>query len=47
MMLEKGTNMDREKAAEKIIAALDVDTEEEAYALVKQIYPPVSFFKVG
>ena len=47
LMLGEGTKMNREEAAEKIIAALDVDTEEEAYDLVKQIYPPVSFFKVG
>lgn len=39
----KGTQL----AAEKIIVALDVDNEAEAYALVKALSPPITFYKVG
>lgn len=39
--------MDREAAAKKIIVALDVDKEAEAYQLVSQLYPLISFYKVG
>ena len=37
MTLGEGTKMERAEAAEEIIAALDVDTEEEAYAQVKRV----------
>jgi orotidine-5'-phosphate decarboxylase len=37
----------KKEAAEKIIVALDVAREEEAYALVKELSPVISFFKVG
>ncbi len=39
--------VDKEALAEKIIVALDVEKEEEAYDLVRHLSPPVSFFKVG
>lgn len=34
-------------AADKIIVALDVDSAQEAYALVKLLSPPVTYYKVG
>lgn len=43
----KPKSIDRETAAEKIIVALDVEKEEEAYALVRRLSPPLSYFKVG
>ncbi len=39
--------MDQETAAGKIIVALDVDNEEEAYNLVRHLSPPLRYFKVG
>lgn len=35
------------KAAEKIIVALDVDSAENASQLVKQLTPPLHYYKVG
>ncbi len=43
----KHRGIDRETAAEKIIVALDVEKEEEAYALVRHLAPPLNYFKVG
>jgi orotidine-5'-phosphate decarboxylase len=45
--LDKNSPADRGALAEKIIVALDVDSEEEAYALVSQLSPLISYFKVG
>jgi orotidine-5'-phosphate decarboxylase len=50
--LERNENMlipkpDKKKAAEKIIVALDVDNVKKASALVKELSPLISFFKVG
>lgn len=36
-----------EQLAEKIIVALDVDNEEDAYMLVNRLFPPITFFKIG
>lgn len=47
MLFGKRKNVDKEAIAEKIIVALDVDTEEEAYELVRHLSPPLSYFKVG
>ncbi len=47
MLFGKRKNVDKEAIAEKIIVALDVGTEEEAYDLVRRLSPPLSFFKVG
>ena len=38
---------DKNEAARKIIVALDVENEKEAYDLVKLLSPPVSCYKVG
>jgi orotidine-5'-phosphate decarboxylase len=40
-------NLGKKEAAEKIIVALDVAKEEQAYDLVKRLSPPLSFYKVG
>ena len=37
----------KESLAEKIIVALDVDNEGDAYILVNQLFPPINYFKVG
>ena len=37
----------RQQVADKIIVALDVGSEAEAYALVKLLSPPLSYYKVG
>lgn len=37
----------KQEAAARIIVALDVDSEEKAYNLVKLLSPPVRYFKVG
>ena len=37
----------KKEAAEKIIVALDVAGEEQAYELVSRLSPPLSFYKVG
>ncbi len=47
MLFGKRKNVDKEAIAEKIIVALDVDTEEEAYELVRRLSPPLTYFKVG
>lgn len=44
--MQKNKEGDRQ-AADKIIVALDVDSEAEAYALVKLLSPPISYYKVG
>jgi orotidine-5'-phosphate decarboxylase len=36
-----------EQLAEKIIVALDVDNEEDAYMLANRLSPPITFFKIG
>ena len=46
-VLEKKGALNTEEAAARIIVALDVEREEEAYALVKLLSPPVKYFKVG
>lgn len=38
---------DINEAAQRIIVALDVDHEKEAYDLVKLLSPPISYYKVG
>lgn len=45
--MKKHEELKGQEAAEKIIVALDVDKEEEAYALVKLLSPPINYFKVG
>ena len=44
---EMGSQGAKEALAEKIIVALDVDSEEEAYSLVRQLSPLISYYKVG
>ncbi len=39
--------LDKGSLAEKIIVALDVDNEEDAYELVRHLSPPINYFKVG
>lgn len=39
--------IDEQKPAEKIIVALDVDNEEDAYMLVSQLSPAITFYKIG
>lgn len=46
-MFGKRKSVDKNTMAEKIIVALDVEKEEEAYTLVKQLSPPIKFYKVG
>ncbi|RJX27237.1 MAG: orotidine-5'-phosphate decarboxylase [Dethiobacter sp.] len=46
-MFGKRKSLDNQEAAEKIIVALDVEKEEEAYALVRHLSPLVKFYKVG
>lgn len=46
-MFGKRKQRDENSNAEKIIVALDVDSEDEAYSLVKHLSPPLNFFKVG
>ncbi len=36
-----------EQLAEKIIVALDVANEEDAYMLVNRLFPPITYFKIG
>ncbi|MDO9534359.1 MAG: orotidine-5'-phosphate decarboxylase [Bacillota bacterium] len=46
-MFGKRKNVDKNAIAEKIIVALDVEREDQAYALVKHLSPPITFYKVG
>lgn len=39
--------LDEQKLAEKIIVALDVDNEEDAYMLVSQLSSTITFYKIG
>ena len=41
------TSLGMTNVADKIIVALDVATKEKALALVKQLQPDISFFKIG
>lgn len=50
--MEKERNIETDAAAagsgaEKIIAALDVETMEKACSLVRELAPPLQYFKVG
>ncbi len=47
MFFGKQNKLDKDDAAGKIIVALDVENEEEAYNLVRHLSPPLSYFKVG
>ncbi|NMB41080.1 MAG: orotidine-5'-phosphate decarboxylase [Firmicutes bacterium] len=46
-MSSRSQSIEKKEAAEKIIVALDVAEEEDACGLVKDLCPPLSFFKVG
>ena len=45
--MQKNGKYNQQEAAAKVIVALDVDNEAEAYALVKLLSPPVNYYKVG
>ncbi len=47
MIFGRQKKIDKETVAGKIIVALDVDTEEDAYNLVRHLSPPLGYFKVG
>ncbi len=47
MIFGRQKKIDKEAVAGKIIVALDVETEEEAYNLVRHLSPPIGYFKVG
>ena len=46
-MRDVSTSLDMTKTADKIILALDVPTKAQALALVEQLTPEISFFKIG
>ncbi len=47
MIFGKQKKVDKDAVAGKIIVALDVETEEDAYNLVRHLSPPLRYFKVG
>lgn len=47
MLILFGEQKTAEKFAEKIIVALDVDNEEDAYMMVSRLSPLITFYKIG